>query len=70
MKLSVLHEKYLAYRPRKKHRTPGDLTAKTAMQQTQDMTDLTVNLMPSMTSVTNWDDRGRIRPRTGLKRQG
>lgn len=70
MKLKNLHEKYLVYRSQKQHRTPGDITKKSALQQTQDMADLTVNLMPSMTSVTNYDDRGRIRPRTGLKRQG
>jgi hypothetical protein len=70
MRLCVLYEKYLAYRPRKKHRTPGDITDKTALQQTQDMADLTVNLMPSMTSVTNWDDRGRPPRGPKLKRQG
>lgn len=70
MKLHLLHEKYLVYRPKKKHRTPGDLTDKSGLQQTQDMADLSVYLMPSMTSVTNYDDRGKIRPKGGLKRQG
>lgn len=70
MKLRVLHEKYLAYRSRKKHKTPGDVTDKTALQQTQDMADLTVTLMPSMASTSNYDDRGKISPRGGLKRQG
>ncbi len=67
MKLNVLHEKYLAYRPKKKHRTPGDLTDKTALRQTQDMADLSVYLMPSMASTTNYDQRGKIGK---LKRQG
>lgn len=67
MKLKNLHEKYLVYRPQKKHRTPGDVTTKNALQKTQDMADLSVNLMPSMTSVTNYDQRGKL---PTLKRQG
>ena len=67
MKLKNLHEKYLVYRSRKAHKTPGDVTKKTALQQTQDMTDLSVNLMPSMSSVTNYDQRGKL---PQLKRQG
>lgn len=69
MKLSYLHEaKYLQYCPAKKHKTPGDLTDRSGLDAEQDMRELTVDQMPSMTGVSNWEAPGRGRAKNTLRR--
>lgn len=68
MKLSCLYEKYLRYRPVKKHKTPGDLSQRNGLEINQHMRELTTDLMPSMTGVSNWEAPGKGRARNSLRR--
>lgn len=68
MKLSYLHEAYLRYRPAKKHKTPGDLSKRTGLEIDQHMSELTTDLMPSMTGVSNWEAPGKGRASNTLRR--
>jgi len=69
MKLSLLHEaKFLQYRPAKKHKTPGDLTDRSGLEVDEYMRELTVDQMPSMTGVSNWEAPGRGRANNTLRR--
>ena len=68
MKLKCLYEKYLRYRPAKKHKTPGDLSQRGGLEIDQHMRELTTDLMPSMTGVSNWEAPGKGRARNTLRR--
>ena len=68
MKLTCLYEKYLRYRPAKKHKTPGDLSQRSGLEVDEHMRELTTDIMPSMTGVSNWEAPGKGRASNTLRR--
>lgn len=68
MKLESLVHGMIKRRP-KKSQSPGDMTARTGDEVSQDMQDL-ANTMPSMTGVSNMDAPTPMKPKNGPRRQG